>query len=54
MIVSQPLIEIKSIPDVTDFSCGSNYVIAVNKEKQLFGIGSNENGQLAHKESFVK
>jgi len=38
--------ELKFVKPV-DFSCGSSYVLAVNIEGELWGLGSNQYGQLA-------
>ena len=46
--------EVKTASNIIDFSCGNSNVVAVTKDKELFGIGSNEHGQLGSIESYAK
>lgn len=44
----------KTINGIVDFSCGNNCVVAITKTKEMFGLGSNEHGQLGNIPNLAK
>ena len=46
--------EVKNVGTVVEFSCGVSHLVLVNKEKQVFGVGSGELGQLGGSEDSKK